>query len=167
MKEVKVSYGETRNLGDFNSLSIDVSLSKTIGDQEDFDPVVKDLYNECKSWVILEIHKSQKLAKEIVGRLEAENIHFSGNEVSYKPVDPEQTIIEQGELSDTILNFNNIEVGFITEKAIKVIKNGSEHWVPKKAILQPEVDKIEVGDKLSLKITEWFAKYERKWEAKR
>lgn len=45
-----------------------------------------------------------------------------------------------------------------TDKALLVIIDGQEHWIPRSQIVDSESDVLAVGDSGTLAITDWIAK---------
>jgi hypothetical protein len=50
--EIKASYGLTKNLGNFESLRLDITLSATITDGEDIDEAWGELMKEARQKLI-------------------------------------------------------------------------------------------------------------------
>lgn len=49
--EIKVNYGRTANMGNFESVRVDVELSAKLSEQDDYQAVTNELYEIAKSKV--------------------------------------------------------------------------------------------------------------------
>lgn len=52
MNEITINYGRTVNLGNYESLRVDVQARRTINSEEDPETVAKVLYKELKNYTM-------------------------------------------------------------------------------------------------------------------
>lgn len=62
--EIKVNYGITANMGNFESLRVDVELSAKLGNDEDANAATDELYETAKSKVNQFIVEKKEKAEE-------------------------------------------------------------------------------------------------------
>ena len=60
IKEISVSVGRTTSLGNFETFRNEVYLSAILGDKEEYDEQVQDLYQLAESELLETIKKSSK-----------------------------------------------------------------------------------------------------------
>jgi len=60
IKEISVSVGRTTSLGNFETFRNEIYLSASLGDKEEYDEQVQDLYQLAESELLESIKKASK-----------------------------------------------------------------------------------------------------------
>lgn len=62
---------------------------------------------------------------------------------------------------DELYRLEDVDVIKVTEKAVLVLYEGEERWIPKSIITDPDPDDLEEGDEREeIEVPMWFAKKE-------